>query len=324
MRRREFINAIVYTAAAWPLAVRAQQGERMRRVGVLEGIPEDPYLAAFLQGLKQLGWVDGHNVRVDTRWGAGKIDDIRKYAAELTGLAPDVMLAVGTPAVGPLLQATNTVPIVFLRVTDPVGAGFVDSLARPGGVATGFSLSEYSFSGKWLELLKTIAPGVTRVAVLRDPAIATGGGQFAAIQSAAPSLRVEVSPINVRDAGEIERTVTAFARVPNGGLIVTRSGLAHVHQDLIINLAAQHKLPAIYFDRTFVGGGGLISYGPDYIDQYQRAASYVDRILKGEKPADLPVQSPTKFQLVINSKTAKALGLEVPMHLQQIADEVIE
>jgi len=324
MRRREFIKAIVYTAAAWPLAVRAQQGERMRRVGVLEGIPEDPYLAAFLQELKQLGWVDGHNGRIDTRWGAGKIDDIRKYAAELTGLAPDVMLAVGTPAVGPLLQATNTVPIVFLRVTDPVGAGFVDSLARPGGVATGFSLSEYSFSGKWLELLKTIAPGVTRVAVLRDPAIATGGGQFAAIQSAAPSLRVEVSPINVRDAGEIERTVTAFARVPNGGLIVTRSGLAHVHQDLIINLAARHKLPAIYFDRTFVGGGGLISYGPDYIDQYQRAASYVDRILKGEKPADLPVQSPTKFQLVINSKTAKALGLEVPMHLQQIADEVIE
>src|SRR5215813_8805703 len=324
MRRRDFIKAIAGSAAVWPLMVRAQQGERMRRVGVLEGISEDAYLAAFLQRLQQLGWVDGHNVRIDTRWGAGNADDIRKYAAELLGLAPDVMLAIATPAVGPLLQATNAAPIVFLRVTDPVGAGFVDSLARPGGVVTGFSLSEYSFSGKWLELLKTIAPSVTRVAVLRDPAIATGGGQFAAIQSAAPSLRVEVSPINVRDAGEIERTVTAFARVPNGGLIVTRSGLAHVHQDLIINLAARHKLPAIYFDRTFVGGGGLISYGPDYIDQYQRAASYVDRILKGEKPADLPVQSPTKFQLVINSKTAKALGLEVLMHLQQIADEVIE
>jgi putative ABC transport system substrate-binding protein len=323
MRRRDFIRLLGGTAL-WPLAARAQQGERMRRVGVLEGISEDPYLAAFLQRLQQLGWVDGHNVRIDTRWGAGNVDDIRKYAAELLGLAPDVMLAIATPAVGPLLQATNATPIVFLRVTDPVGAGFVESLARPGGVATGFSLSEYSFSGKWLELLKTIAPSVTRVAVLRDPAIATGGGQFAAIQSAAPSVRVEVSPINVRDAGEIERTVTAFARVPNGGLIVTRSPLANVHRDLIINLAARHKLPAIYFDRTFVGSGGLISYGPDLVDQYQRAASYVDRILKGEKPADLPVQSPTKFQLVINIKTAKAFGLEVPVHLQQIADEVIE
>ena len=324
MRRREFITLVGGAAVFRPLAARAQQGERTRRVGVLEGIPEDPYLAAFLQRLQQLGWVDGRNVQIDTRWGAGKVDAIRKYAAELSGLAPDVMLAVGTPAVGPLLQATNTAPIVFLRVTDPVGAGFVDSLARPGGNATGFSLSEYSFSGKWLELLKTIAPGVTRVAVLRDPAIATGGGQFAAIQSAAPSLRVEVSPVNVRDAGEVERTVTAFARVPNGGLIVTRSGLAHVHQDLIINLATRHKLPAIYFERTFVDGGGLISYGPDLADQYQPAAGYVDRILKGEKPADLPVQSPTKFQLVINIKTAKTLGLDVPAHLQQIADEVIE
>ena len=324
MRRREFITAILYTATAWPLGARAQQGEQMRRVGVLEGISEDTYLAAFLQRLQQLGWVDGHNLRIDTRWAAGNVGDIRKYASELLGLAPDVMLAVGTPTVEPLLQATNAVPIVFLRVTDPVGAGFVDSLARPGGVATGFSLSEYSFSGKWQELLKTIAPRVTRLAVLRDPAIATGGGQFAAIQSAAPSLRTEVSPINVRDAGEIERTVTAFARVPNGGLIVTRSPLANVHRDLIINLAARHKLPAIYFDRAFVGSGGLISYGPDLIDQYQRAASYVDRILKGEKPADLPVQSPTKFQLVVNVKTAKALGLEVPEHLQQIADEVIE
>ena len=324
MRRRDFVSLIGGSAVVWPLVARAQQGERMRRVGVLESIPEDPYLAAFMQGLQRLGWADGHNVRIDTRRSAGKGDDIRKYAAELSALAPDVMLVVGTPAVASLLQATNAVPIVFLRVTDPVGAGFVDSLARPGGVATGFSLSEYSFSGKWLELLKTIAPRVTRVAVLRDPAIATGGGQFAAIQSAAPSLGVEVSPINVRDAGEIERTVTAFARVPNSGLIATRSYLVNVHRDLIINLAARHKLPAIYFDRTFAVGGGLISYGPDYADQYQRAAGYVDRILKGEKPADLPVQAPTKFQLVINLKTAKALGIDVPAHLQQLADEVIE
>src|SRR5262245_1061605 len=324
MRRRDFVSLIYGSAVVWPLVARAQQGERMRRVGVLESLPEDVYLAAFMRGLQQLGWDNGHNVRIDTRWAAGKVDDIRKYAAELSALGPDVMLVVGTPALERLLQATNAVPVVFLRVTDPVGAGFVDSLARPGGVATGFSLSEYSFSGKWLELLKTIAPGVTRVAVLRDPAMATGGGQFAAIQSAAPSLRVEVSPINVRDAGEIERTVTAFARVPNSGLIVTRSGLANVHRDLIINLAARHKLPAIYFDRTFAVGGGLISYGPDYIDQYQRAAGYVDRILKGEKPAELPVQSPTKFQIVINIKTAKALGLDVPVHLQQLADEVIE
>jgi len=323
MRRREFI-ALVGGTAIWPLAVRAQQDERMRRVAVLEGIPEDAYLAAFLQRLKELGWVDGRNVRIETRWGAGKSDDIRKYAAELLGLAPDVILAVGTPAVGPMLQTTNAAPVVFLRVTDPVGAGFVDSLARPGGIATGFSLSEYSFSGKWLELLKTIAPDVTRVAVLRDPAIATGGGQFAAIQSAAPSSRVEVSPINVRDAGEIERTVTAFARVPNGGLIVTRSGLAHVHQDLIINLAARHKLPAIYFERVFVDGGGLISYGPDLADQYQRAASYVDRILKGEKPANLPVQAPTKYELVINLKTAKTLGVAIPHALLTQASEVIE
>ena len=272
----------------------------------------------------ELGWVDGHNVRIDTRWGRGNVDDIRKYAGELSAYAPDVLLAIGSPALERLLRATSAVPIVFLRVTDPVGGGFVDSLARPGGVATGFSLSEYTISGKWLELLKAIAPGVTRVAVLRDPAIAAGAGQFAAIQSAAPSLQVEVSPINVRDAGEIERTVTAFARVPNSGLIVTRSGPASVHRDLLIKLAARHKLPTVYFDRTFAADGGLISYGPDLTDQYQRAASYVDRILKGEKPADLPVQSPTKFQLVINVKTAKALGLDVPVHLQQLADEVIE
>jgi ABC-type uncharacterized transport system substrate-binding protein len=310
MRRRDFVSLIGGSAVVWPLVVRAQQGERKRRVGVLESLPEDAYLAAFLRGLQQLGWADGHNVQIDTRWGAGNVEDIRKYAAELSALAPDVILAVGSPAVAGLMQAKSTVPIVFLRVTDPVGAGFVDSLARPGGVATGFSQSEYSISGKWLELLKAIAPGVTRIAVLRDPAIAAGAGLFAVIQSAAPSLRVEASAINVRDAGEIERTLTAFARVPNSGLIVTRSGLAHVHRDLIIKLAARHKLPAIYFEPTFVQSGGLMSYGPDLVDQYQRAASYVDRIIKGEKSADLPVQSPTKFQFVINIKTAKALGLD--------------
>jgi len=324
VRRRDFISVTVGSAVVWPLVARSQQIERMRRVGVLESLPEDSYLVAFVEGLQKLGWTEGQNVRIDTRWGPGSANDIRKYAAELSALGPDVMLAVGSPAVGRLMQATSTVPIVFLRVTDPVGAGFVDSLARPGGVATGFSQSEYSISGKWLELLKAIAPRVTRVAVLRDPAIAAGAGQFAAIQSAAPSLRVEASAINVRDAGEIERTLTAFARVPNSGLIVTRSALAHVHRDLITNLVARHKLPAIYFDRVFVAGGGLMSYGPDLLDQYQRAASYVDRILKGEKPADLPVQSPTRFQFVINIKAAKALGLDVPLHLQQIADEVIE
>jgi len=315
---------MVGSAVIWPVVARAQQTERMRRVGVLESLPEDAYLAAFLEGLQKLGWADGQNARIDTRWGAGNVDDIRRFAVELSTLGPDVVLAVGSPAVERLLHATSTTPIVFLRVTDPVGAGFVDSLARPGGVVTGFSQSEYSISGKWLELLKAIAPRVTRVAVLRDPAIAAGAGQFAAIQSATPSLRVEASPMNVRDAAEIERTLTAFARVPNSGLIVTRSGLAHVHRDLIINLAVRHKLPTIYFDRVFAAEGGLMSYGPDLVDQYQRAASYVDRILKGEKPADLPVQSPTKFQFVLNIKTAKALGLDVPLHLQQIADEVIE
>lgn len=325
MRRRDVLKVFGGAAAGWPFTARAQQqGERMRRIGVLESLSDDAYLAAFLQQIQQLGWVDGHNVRIDTRWGRGNVDDIRKYAGELSAFTPDVLLAIGSPALERLLRATSAVPIVFLRVTDPVGGGFVDSLARPGGVATGFSLSEYTISGKWLELLKAIAPGVTRVAVLRDPAIAAGAGQFAAIQSAAPSLQVEVSPINVRDASEIERTVTAFARVPNSGLIVTRSGPASVHRDLLIKLAARHKLPTVYFDRTFAADGGLISYGPDLTDQYQRAASYVDRILKGEKPADLPVQSPTKFQLVINVKTAKALGLDVPVHLQQLADEVIE
>jgi putative ABC transport system substrate-binding protein len=329
VKRREFIT-LVGGAAAWPLAVRAQQTERMRRIGVLTAGADvdDPdgqaRSAAFLQGLQQLGWTDGRNIRIDYRWGAGDADNIRKYAAELVALAPDVILASGTATMAPLLQATRTVPIVFAQVTDPVGAGFVDSLARPGGNATGFLLFEYSISGKWLELLKEIAPGVTRAAVLRDPAISSGTGQFGAIQSMAPSLGVEVNPINVHDAGEIERTVTGFARSSNGGLIVTASALSVVHRDLIVTLAARHKLPAVYYRRLYVTGGGLISYGPDLAEQNRRAAGYVDRILKGEKAADLPVQAPTKYELVINLKTAKALGLVMPPAVLARADEVIE
>ena len=275
------------------------------------------------RGWQLLGWTIGRNVRIDTRWATANAA-IRRHAAELAALAPDVILAHGASTVGPLLQATRTVPIVFPAVGDPVAAGFVDSLARPGGNATGFMSYEYSIAGKWLELLKQIAPGVMRVAVLRDPTIAGGIGQFAAIQAVAPSLGVEVSPLNVRDAGEIERAVTAFARSPNGGLIVTGSGLAQLHRDLIVTLAARHKLPAVYSERSFVAAGGLISYGPDFLDQSRRAAGYVDRILKGEKPADLPVQAPTKYELVINLKTAKALGLTIPPSVLARADEVIE
>ncbi len=267
------------------------------------------------RGWRELGWTIGRNVRIDTRWATTDAAEIRRHAAELAALAPDVILAPAATTVGPLLQATRTVPIVFPVVVDPVGAGFVDSLARPGGNATGFMNFEYSIGGKWLELLKQIAPGVTRVAVLRYAATPSGVGQFGIIQSVAPSLRVEVTPVNMRDAPEIERAVAAFARAPNGGLIVTASPLAQRHRDLIVTLAARHKLPAVYFDRVFAAAGGLISYGPDYIDQYRRAAGYVDRILKGEKPADLPVQAPTKFELVINLKTAKALGLNVPPSL---------
>ena len=301
----------------------------MRRIGVLMNLAADDsqgqaWLGAFLQGLQQLGWTIGRNVRIDTRWGGGDADDIRRHAAQLAALAPDVILATGASTVGPLLQATRTVPIVFAIVVDPVGAGFVDSLARPGGNATGFSQFEYGISAKWLELLKQIAPGVTRVAVLRDPAIPSGIGQFGVIQAVAPSLGVEVNPVNVRDAAEIERAVVAFASAPNGGLILTASGLAAVHRDLIITLAARHKLPAVYFERLFVAVGGLISYGPDQIDQFRRAAGYVDRILKGEKLADLPVQAPTKYELVINLKTAKALGLTIPPTLLATADELIE
>jgi putative ABC transport system substrate-binding protein len=328
--RRYFVSCLGSAAATWPLAARAQQADRVRRIGALIGAPsaDNPdaqaNIRAFLQVLQQLGWTDGRNVRIDIRWGAGNADDIRKYAAELAALAPDVIFASGTASVGPMLQATRTVPIVFANVADPVGAGFVDSLARPGGNASGFIQFEYSLSGKWLELLKQIAPGVTRAAVLRDPAITSGIGQFAVIQSVAPSVGVEVSAINVRDAGEIERAVTAFARSSNGGLIVTASALAVLHRQPIIALAARHKLPAVYYRRYFVTSGGLISYGYDVVEQFRGAAGYVDRILKGATPADLPVQAPTKYELVINLKTAKALGLDVPPTLLARADEVIE
>jgi putative ABC transport system substrate-binding protein len=330
VKRREFLSLLGGAAAAWPLAARAQQsGERMRRVGALMALgADDPDIkeryAAFLQGLRQLGWIDGRNVRIDTRWSAGSTDSIRKYAGELVTLAPDVILAAGTSTVGALLQATRTVPVVFAGVLDPVGAGFVESLAQPGGNASGFMQYEYSLSAKWLELLRQIAPGVTRAAVLRDRALTSGIGQFAVIQAAAPSLGMDVRPVDVRIAGEIERTVTAFARSPNGGLVVTASGLAAMHRELIITLAARHKLPAVYARRLFVADGGLISYGPDRVDMFRQAAGYVDRILKGEKPADLPVQAPTKYELVINLKTAKALGLDVPATLLARADEVIE
>ena len=328
MKRRAFIS-LLGGAAAWPLAARAQQSERVRRIGVLMNLASDDAegqarLAAFHQGLQQLGWTVGRNVQIDYRWGAGNADYIRKFAAELVALAPDVILSTGSPSIAVLQQATRTVPVVFVTVVDPVSSGFVDSLARPGGNITGFTLYEYSISGKWLALLKEIAPGMTRAAVIRDPALTAGGGQLGVIQAVAPSVGAEVTPVNVRDAGEIERAITAFARSPNGGLIVTASTLAGVHRDLIIALAARHKLPAVYPIPYFARSGGLMSYGPDSVDQYRRAASYVDRILKGEKAADLPVQAPTKYELVINLKTAKALGLEIPPTLLARADEVIE
>jgi putative ABC transport system substrate-binding protein len=328
MQRREFIT-LLGGAAACPLVANAQQSDRIRRIGILLAATADDAefqarVGAFLQALALLGWTIGRNVRIDTRWAGGNAAEIRRHAAELAELAPDVILAHGSSTVGPLLKATRTVPIVFPVANDPVAAGYVDSLARPGGNATGFLSFEYSISGKWLELLKQIAPSVTRVAVLRDAAVTSGTGQFGVIQAAAPSLRVEVRPLNMRDADEIERAVADFARSSNGGLIVTASGLAQVHRNLIITLAARHKLPAVYFERFFVAAGGLIAYGPDFVDQYRRAAGYVDRILRGEKPADLPVQAPTKLQLVINLKTAKALGLTVPPTLLARADEVIE
>ena len=302
MLRRDFIALLGGATVGLPLAARAQQPERMRRIGVLLSFaaddPESPARrAAFVQQLQQLGWIDGRNVQIDIRWGVSNAEDSRKYAAELVALAPDVMLAAARPAVAALQQATRTVPIVFVNVTDPVGAGYVESLARPTGNTTGFTFIEYGMSGKWLELLKELGSHVTRAVVLRDPTLAVGIGQFGAIQSVAPSLGVEVSPIDARDAGDIERAITDFARSPNGGLIVTASPIAFIHRDLIISLAARHKLPAVYPLRFFVAGGGLISYGPNSIEQYRQAARYVDRILKGEKPADLPVQAPTKFEL---------------------------
>jgi putative tryptophan/tyrosine transport system substrate-binding protein len=330
LSRRAFIGGAAVALMLWPRNAQAQQAARTRRVvGVLMGsAAEDPEgqarVAAFTQGLQETGWSVGRNVRLETRWGTGKRDDIRRYAAELVAPAPDVILAVGSAAVAPLLEETHTVPIVFVIVPDPVGAGFVASLARPGGNATGFLSFEYSIGAKWLELLKEIMPGTTRAAVIRDPAISAGLGQFAAIQAVAPSLGVEVIPFNVRDPKEIERDIAAFARAPNGGMIVTGSPLTQFHRRLIASLAAQYKLPAVYVQRYFVESGGLISYGPDFYDQFRRAAGYVDRILKGEKPADLPVQAPTRYELVINLKSAKALGLNIPPAVLARADEVIE
>jgi len=327
--RRKLIVAFSGAAAAWPLAARTQQGERMRRIGVLLPFSADDAesqvrMGAFLQTLALSGWTIGRNLRIDIRWVGINADDIRKHAAELAALTPDVILAHGASTVRPLQQATRSVPIVFPVVGDPVGAGIVGSLARPGGNITGFMISEYSMGGKWLELLKEIAPDVTRVAVLRDPTNSAAIAQFGVIQAMALSLRVEVSPIDVRDAVEIERAVTAFARSAHGGLIATSSGASALHHALVIALAAKHKLPTVYYERFFVAAGGLISYGPDYVDQYRKAAHYVDRILKGEKPADLPVQAPTKYQTILNLKTAKALGIEVPETLLARADEVIE
>jgi putative ABC transport system substrate-binding protein len=327
--RREFISAIGGATVAWPLATRAQQPEQMRRIGVLMNVaaddPEGPSrLAVFQQALQQLGWSEGHNVRIDIRFGANDVDRDRTYATELVALAPDVILAGGTLGVSALQRVTHTIPIVFVGVSDPVGAGLVDTLARPGGNVTGFMLFEYSSSGKWLELLKEIMPRLTRAAVLRDSANPAGIAQFGAIQAVAQSLGVEMNPIGIRDAGEIERAVAAFAHSANGGLIVTPGASDSVHRDLIIALAARHKLPAVYGFRFDVTGGGLISYGVDHVDQFRHAAAYVDRILKGEKSADLPVQAPTKYELWVNLKTAKALGLTVPQSILARADGVIE
>ena len=318
MTRREFITLLGGAAVAWPLAARAQQPKRVRLIGALmpsaaDDLEGQARIRTFVQALQQLGWSDGHNIRIDTRWAAGNPNNIVKYATELVALAPDVILAGGTPTLGPLLRATRTVPIVFTYAADPVAAGFTDSLARPGGNVTGFTSSGYSMSGKWLQLLKQIAPNVARVAVLRDSNIPTGPAEFGII-----------NPINIRDAGEIERGIATFARSANGGLIVTGSALALLHRDLIITLAARHKVPAVYYDRFFVTGGGLMSYGPRLVDQYRFAADYINRILKGAKPADLPVQASTKYELAINLKTAKALGIEIPPTLLARADEVIE
>jgi putative tryptophan/tyrosine transport system substrate-binding protein len=329
MRRRDFITLLGGAAAAWPLAARAQQAERMRRVGILmTTAANDPEslarVGALLQGLQELGWADRRNVRIEYRWASGNAESIRKSAAELVAFAPDVIVANGTTAMGPLLQTTRTLPIVFVNVSDPVSSGFVASLNKPGGNATGFSALEYSFGGKLLELLKQFSPLVTRAAVIRDPSLPSGSGQFGAAQAVGPFLGMGVSAIDARDPGEIERALTAFAQIPNGGLIVPASTPVIIHRELIIGLAAKHRLPAVYPYRFFTADGGLASYGADSIDSYRQAAGYIDRILKGEKPGDLPVQAPTKYELVINLKTAKALGLEVPPSLLARADEVIE
>ena len=328
VRRRQFIT-LLCGAAAWPLAGRAQQPERMRHIGVLMNLASDDpegqdRVAAFMQGLQESGWAVGRNVRVDYRWGAGDTNLFRKYAAELVALAPDVILSASGSALPFLLEATRSIPIVFAQTADPVGSGFVASLARPGGNATGFTQIDFSMTGKWLELLKQIAPNITRAAVIRDARDPAGLGQWGAIHAVAPSLGVEVSPINAHDANEMQRAVTAFAQSPNGGLVVTASAPTAVHRETITALAARHRLPAVYPFRYHITVGGLISYGPDPIDQYRRAAGYVDRILKGEKPTDLPVQAPTKYELVINLKTAKALGIDVPATVLARADEVIE
>jgi putative tryptophan/tyrosine transport system substrate-binding protein len=330
MRRREFITLLGGAAAAWPLSARAQHGERVRRIAVLMSSSADDAdgqarMAAILQGLEPLGWSVGRNVQIDFRWGAGDLDRFRRYAAELVALSPDVIVATAGSIVGMLQQATRTVPIVFVTTIDPVGSGFVASLARPGGNATGFTAREFSMSGKWLELLKEIAPSVTRVAVIRDPFVPAGSGGFAAIQTAAPSFGVELTPVGLRDTDEVERGIASFAHGSNDGLIVVGpTSSVETHRDLIITLAARHRLPAVYSSRLWTTAGGLISYGVNSLDQYRRAAGYVDRILRGEKPADLPVQAPTKYELVINLKTAKAFGLEAPPTLLARADEVIE
>jgi putative ABC transport system substrate-binding protein len=328
MRRREFIT-LLGGATTWPLAARAQQGERIRRIGVLMATAatdqeSQTRNAAFLQGLAQAGWSVGHNLRIEYRWAAGDVREARRHAAELSALAPDVILCSGAASAAAMLQATRSIPIVFVLVPDPVGAGYVKSLGRPGGNATGFTPFEFAIGAKWLELLKEIAPSVSRAGVLRDPNISAGIGQWAAIQAVAPSIRIEVTPIDVLDANEIERAIEAFVGSPNGGLIVTGSASAASHRDLIVRLAARYKLPTAYYERFFIHSGGLISYGPDLTDQFRKAASYVDQILKGAKPADLPVQAPTRYEMLINLKTATTLGLEVPPTLLARADEVIE
>jgi putative ABC transport system substrate-binding protein len=330
IRRRDFLSTLCGgAAAAWPLVAHAQQFDRPKQIGMLMNLDADDAesharLEAFLQELHQFGWIEGRNVRIHARWGAGDVDSFRRYAAELVALAPDVILAASTPALGPLQSATRTVPIVFVQVADPVGGGFVESLGRPGGNMTGFAVFDYSVSGKWLELLKQVFPSVTRAAVLREPGTAYGSGQFGAIQTAAQSFGVELSQLTVRDTGEIERGFNTFASGSNRGLIVTAGTFTAVHREVITMLAARYHLPAVYPFRYFITSGGLLSYGPDSIGPFRQSAGYVDRILKGEKPADLPVQTPTKYELVINLKTAKALGLEVPRSLLARADEVVE